>query len=128
MRMSKTITRLILEGLQGLQGLQSWCANKNGKLTVSNPRPLNTRSVVAATIPPFLCRSHAISLLFNCGNMLAIWSMCAGLIRTARFVPAGRVPAAAGFARYHRMARTETMMKTMSCGMLSVCSAMVGDV
>lgn len=40
-------------------------------VTVSRPLPLNALSVVAATFPPFRCRSQAMSLLFSCGSISA---------------------------------------------------------
>jgi hypothetical protein len=97
-----------------------------GRLTTSSPLPPNTLSVVAARLPPFLCKSHAMSLRSSWGNMCAIWSICAGLILTVRAgLAVDRAPVPAGFDRYHRIARTETIMKTMSCGTFSVCSAML---
>src|SRR6266576_5827646 len=57
--------------------------------TTSKALPLNTLSVVAATFPPFLCRSHVISLRFNCGNICDNWSTCAGFTTKPRDCPGG---------------------------------------
>ena len=46
--------------------------------TASSPPLDSILSVVAATLPPLRCRSHMISLLPICGNIVAIWSTCAG--------------------------------------------------
>lgn len=50
---------------------------------VSSVLPDSTRSVVADTEPPFLCKSHAIALLSNCGNMPATCSTFVASIRCA---------------------------------------------
>ncbi len=47
--------------------------------TVSNPPLASTLSVVAATLPPFRCKSHIISRRPSCGNIFAICSTSAGL-------------------------------------------------
>ncbi len=46
--------------------------------TASSPPLDSILSVVAATLPPLRCRSHIISLLPICGNIVAICSTCAG--------------------------------------------------
>ena len=48
------------------------------ELTVSRAPLDSIRSVVAATLPPFLCRSHMISLRGICGNICDICSTSAG--------------------------------------------------
>jgi hypothetical protein len=93
------------------------------ELTLSRDLPLSTLSVVAAAFPPFLCRSHAMSLLFSCGNIWAIVSICAGSMRVER-VALGRVPFAEGLLEYQRYTRKATTANTMTCGMLMLCSAM----
>lgn len=95
------------------------------ELTVSRPRPLSTLSVVAEALPPFRCRSHAISRRLSCGNIVAIWSTCAGFMRGAE--RAGVTPACVldGLLRYHRDARKMTTRKTRTWGMLIDCSVMV---
>lgn len=50
---------------------------QTGKLTTSRPLPLNILSVVVATLPPFLWRSHMIVLLATCGNICCILSTSA---------------------------------------------------
>jgi hypothetical protein len=50
-------------------------------LTVSKLLPLNIRSVVAATLPPFLCRSHMIVRVAICGNICFIRSTSASRTR-----------------------------------------------
>ena len=47
---------------------------QGSKSTLSRPRPPSTRSDVAATLPPFLCRSHMMSLRLSCGNICATCS------------------------------------------------------
>ena len=96
--------------------------------TVSKPLPLNALSVVAATFPPFLWRSHAMSLLLNCGSISATWSICAGFTRTAARFAAARVPGAASadLLRYHRETRKMTTTKIRTWGTLTLCSAMAG--
>jgi hypothetical protein len=95
-------------------------------LTVSSPRPLNTRSVVAAAFPPFRCRSHAISRRLSCGNICAMSSICRWFRRgVAARVEVGRVPWADGLLKYQRMARKVTTRKTRTWGMLIDCSVMV---
>lgn len=93
--------------------------------TVSNPLPPSIRSVVAAALPPFRCKSHAMSRLLSCGNICATWSICAGFMRGVERWEVARVCGAEGLLKYHRMARTVTMRKTMTCGMFMDCSAMV---
>ena len=93
--------------------------------TCSNVRPPSTISVTACRFPPVLWRFQAIVRRSICGNMLASWSMWAGLaLRLAADV--GGL-ALAGL-NHHRAMRTVTARKTRSCGMLSVCSAMAGSV
>ena len=46
--------------------------------TASSPPLDKILSVVAATLPPLRCKSHIISLLPICGNIVAICSTCAG--------------------------------------------------
>ena len=97
-----------------------------GALTVSSARPLRTFSVVAATFPPLRDRSQAMARRSSCGNMCAIWSICAGLTRgAARLAATGRATLLVGLLRYHRTANTVTTTKTSICGMLSVCSVML---
>jgi hypothetical protein len=93
---------------------------------VSKPLPLSPLSIVAATLPPFLCKSHAMSRLLSCGSISATWSICAGLTRAAARFAAARVPGAAavGLLRYHRTARKVTTMNTSTWGTLMLCSAM----
>ena len=57
------------------------CRTSSAQLAGSRPLPPRTLSVVAATLPPFRCRSHMISLLFNCGNICVICSTCTGVKR-----------------------------------------------
>lgn len=57
-----------------------------GGLTGSSPWPVKTLSVVACTLPLLRCRSHMISLRFNCGNIWAICSTCAGVKRSPLFL------------------------------------------
>jgi hypothetical protein len=64
-----------------------------------------------------------MSLLLSCGNIWAIVSICAGSIRVERFA-VGRVPFAEGLLEYQRYTRKATTAKTMTCGMLMLCSAM----
>ena len=92
--------------------------------TLSRDLPLSTLSVVAAAFPPFLCRSHAMSLLLSCGNICAMVSIWAGLIRTERLAT-GRVPFAEGLLEYHRYTRKATTANTRTCGMFMLCSAML---
>lgn len=47
--------------------------------TDSRLLPLRIRSVVASTLPPFLCKSHMMLRLGSCGNICATCSTCAGL-------------------------------------------------
>ena len=56
--------------------------------TASRLLPINTFSVVACTLPPFRCRSHIISLLFNCGNICDICSTWVAVNRRPLPVPA----------------------------------------
>jgi hypothetical protein len=99
-----------------------WCLRR----TVSSPRPLNTRSVVAAAFPPFRCRSHAMSRRLSCGNICAMSSICRWFRRgAAARVEVGRVPWADGLLKYQRMARKVTTRKTRTWGMLIDCSVMV---
>jgi hypothetical protein len=64
-----------------------------------------------------------MSLLFSCGNIWAIVSICAGSMRIER-VALGRVPFAEGLLEYQRYTRKATTANTMTCGMLMLCSAM----
>lgn len=94
------------------------------ELTVSKPRPLRTLSVVAARLPPFRVRSHAICRRSNCGNICTSWSTCTAVTAGARRPPVGCAGPGPGL-RYHRIAKYETRRKTTICGMFSVCSAMM---
>lgn len=93
--------------------------------TISSPLPPSIRSVVAAALPPFRCKSHAMSRLLSCGNICATWSICAGFMRVVERWGVARVWGAEGLLKYHRMARTVTMRNTMTCGTFMDCSAMV---
>jgi len=95
------------------------------ELTVSRPRPLSTLSVVAEALPPFRCRSHAISRRLSCGNIVAIWSICAGFMRGAERAGAACAWVPDGLLRYHRDARKMTTRKTRTWGRLIDCSVMV---
>jgi len=79
--------------------------------------PLSALSVVAATFPPFLLRSQAISRRLSCGNMLATWSICAGFMR-ARAVCVCVGLMLEGLLKYQRTARKVTTRKTRTWGML----------
>ena len=48
-----------------------------GALTVSNDPLVRILSVVAATLPPFCCKSQIIALRSTCGNITAICSTSA---------------------------------------------------
>jgi hypothetical protein len=105
--------------------LPSFAANLWVMLTVSKPLPFSPLSIVAATFPPFRCKSHAMSRLLSCGSISATWSICAGLTRGAARFAAARVPGAAavGLLRYHRTARKVTTINTSTWGTLMLCSA-----
>lgn len=60
-------------------------AQAQAKLTGSRPRPDNTLSVVAGTLPLLRCRSHMISRRLSWGNIWAIWSTWAGVNRKPAF-------------------------------------------
>ena len=94
--------------------------HRRTQLTVSNPLPLKIRSVVAATLPPFKCKSHIISLWFICGNICDICSTCAG--STLR--PRGSCTAAPSRdEKNHRKTKNETTARVRIEGMLSVGSS-----
>lgn len=90
---------------------------------MSSPRPPSTLSVVAATFPPFRCRSHAMLRRSRSGKILWIESTFA----TSTGRPAlaldeepellAEAPPA-GLERYHRMARKPTRATARSCGIL----------
>lgn len=88
-------------------------------LTVSSPRPVNILSVVAATLPPFLCKSHMISLRFNCGNICDICSTWAGSIMRPRERPAPFAPPLLPSRfKNQRITRKETTANVSKEGML----------
>ena len=90
--------------------------NEGGGL--SNPLPPSTRSVVAATFPPFQCKSHAIVLRSSCGNMAATWStLLTSTCRPREDELFGGV-VEGGLLRYQRIARKPTRATAMSWGML----------
>ena len=95
---------------------------KERKLTTSNPRPLKILSVVAATLPPFRCKSHIISRAFNCGNIWDICSTCAGstAFPRARLRPPPPEPLPGSLSRLknHRMTKKETTARVRRDGML----------
>lgn len=88
--------------------------NEGGGL--SKPLPPKTLSVVAATFPPFRCRSHAIALRSSCGNIADTWSTL--LTSTCRSREEELGVDDAGLLRNHRIARKPTSATAMSCGML----------
>ena len=51
---------------------------RRAPLTASNPPLAKILSVVAATLPPFRCKSHIISLRLIWGNIIATCSTSAG--------------------------------------------------
>lgn len=61
-------------------------------LTMSKPPPTNTRSLVAAMLPPFRCRSQAMALRSSWGNMAAICSTCWTLMVRCRELAGTAVP------------------------------------
>ena len=90
-------------------------------LTVSKLPLDRIRSVVAATLPPFRCRSHMMSLRAICGNICAICSTSARLT-PRRFVElAADDPAREGEKKKYRMASADKAAKRMREGMESVC-------
>ena len=96
---------------------------KERKLTTSNPRPLKILSVVAATLPPFRCKSHIISRVFNCGNIWDICSTCAGSTAFPRArlrppPPEPPLPGSLSRLKNHRMTKKETTARVSSDGML----------
>lgn len=89
------------------------------RLTASKPRPERTLSVVAATLPPFRCRSHMISRVLNCGN---IWDICSTWAGSTTF-PRARPRALGGLLsssrlKNHRNTKKETTARVRSEGML----------
>ncbi len=89
------------------------------RLTASKPRPERTRSVVAATLPPFRCRSHMISRVLNCGN---IWDICSTWAGSTT-LPRARPRALGGLLsssrlKNHRITKKETTARVRSEGML----------
>lgn len=85
----------------------------------SKPRPERTRSVVAATLPPFRCRSHIISRVLNCGN---IWDICSTWAGSTT-LPRARPRALGGLLsssrlKNHRITKKETTARVRSEGML----------
>jgi hypothetical protein len=90
-------------------------------LTVSNPLPVKILSVVAATLPPFRCRSHIISLRFNCGNICDICSTCAGSTLLPRCCSRFKPPESLDDRdeRSHRITRKETTASVRREGRLN---------
>lgn len=91
-------------------------------LTTSKPLPLNIRSVVATTFPPFRCKSHMILLLGTCGNICCIRSTSASRARTLlallRFEP--EEPLLDPEKNKYRTANAPTRIMMRSCGRLTV--------
>lgn len=93
--------------------------NKQSKLTISKPRPLKILSVVAATLPPFRCKSHIISRVFSCGNICDICSTWAGSTACPR--ARVRLPPAPGSSsrlKNHRITKKDTTAKVRREGIL----------
>lgn len=92
------------------------------QLTVSNPLPVKILSVVAATLPPFRCKSHISSLRVSCGNICARWSSCTGSTVWVPVLPLCELLSFCEDVRdekNHRKTKNETTAKVMSEGMLT---------
>ena len=98
--------------------LQRWYDKTPALLTVSKVPRLNTRSVVAATLPPFRCKSHMISRREIWGNICEICSTSAGFAVRDR---GEAVDEEAGVKKKYRTARAERAARRRRDGMDSVC-------
>lgn len=91
------------------------------ELTTSKPLPVSTLSVVAATLPPFRCKSQIMSRLFSWGNICDICSTCSGsttLPGARPCAPALEPPAPLSRLKNHRITKNETTARVRSEGIL----------
>lgn len=97
-------------------------------LTTSRPRPLNTLSVVATTLPPFRCKSHMTSRRPTWGNMLMMLSTSASRtrLRVVVLVVVRLEDEDGPKKRYRRMRPLMRMIKS-SVGRDIVCDMVGGD-
>jgi hypothetical protein len=96
------------------------------RLTVSSPLPLSILSVVAATLPPFLWRSHMMVRLAICGNICCILSTSASRARRLLALEVDcDAREEAPLKKNHRIAIPPMKRTRRSCGMLIVCSSAI---
>lgn len=102
------------------------------RLTISNPLPPSILSVVAATLPPFRCRSHITCRLSSWGNMAEIWSTWAMLARDWAVLLDREVGLLAEplelLEKYHRAPRRRRIVRTMIWGKFIVASVEGEDI
>ena len=97
-----------------------------GGLTVSSPLPLSILSVVAATLPPFLCRSHMMVRRGICGNICCILSTSASRARRLLALEVDcDVREEAPLKKSHRIAIPPMKRTRRSCGMPTVCPSAI---